>query len=399
LTKGYFFFCCFLSFAANGIPQTESLVLTLDRALEMAAGNHHKVLIGEARVRLESENRHMTVPPLNVLAQSGQLFSSERDYNLEIFQGLGTINTWFASRKIGMKSLEQKKLQLDITLNQMEMHVKQAWYKWQYLNELYNHKYQLTLFHTENERLAGRLHEAGEAGIIDLINGRIGMAGAERELQEVRSEMDRTIRYLKYLIAYSGEIHVPARTLAMYTIDFRSDRAKDFSGDNLQTGYFGLQVEISELNIMLERSKMLPEISAGYFQRSIGGLTGFRGWQVSLGIPLWFLPGNNGVAKSRILLEIADKELENMRNEQNIIIEELIFSLDRLYEKIHYYNQEGLEYADLLERQVMMNAEPESMEFDEMLTAMIIVTEIRTGYLEAINAYNQLAIELEYYLK
>jgi heavy metal efflux system protein len=398
INKRIIIFCCFISFVYNGYPQSP-LILNLDVALEMAALNHHSVLIGEAQVRLEAENRQMTLPPLNISAQRGQLFTAERDYNLEIFQGFGTINTWSARRNIGIKTLEQQQLKLDLTFNQLEMQVKQTWYRWQFLNELYNHKYQLLLFQIENERIAELQNKEGEIGMVELINIRINTAGAERELHDISSEMDKEIRNLKYLISYSDEIQIRASPLAMYTIDFRSDGTKDFSGDNLHSGYFGLQAEIAELNIMLGRSKRLPEISAGYFQRSIGGLTGFRGWQVSLGIPLWFLPGNNEVVKSRILSEIATHEFENKKKEQNMIIEELIFSLDRLYEKIHFYNQEGLDYADMLEREVMLKSEDSDIKFDVVLMSMINVTAIRTGYLETINEYNQTAIQLEYYVK
>lgn len=192
---------------------------------------------------------------------------------------------------------------------------------------------------------------------------------------------------------------MPDYPLEMYTIEFSPGLIKDFSGRNLQSGYYAISAEMAELNTFIAKTSMLPEISAGFFQRSINGTSGMYGWQINLNIPLWFLPGNNDRAKSRILSEIAWFDMEKSINEQKMIIDELIYRLDQIYEKIRFFNQDALGNADLLEKTVLLRSENEDIEFDELFRAMVRVSEIRQAYLETLNEYNQTAIQLEYYVK
>ncbi|MGF1584548.1 MAG: TolC family protein [Bacteroidales bacterium] len=390
----FFFITC------NVFSQSEPLVLSLEKALEMSRDSR-SVLIAEARIRLarEESKNHRILPPADLLFQRGQMVSSHHDYNVEFLQSTGPVYSYYTRKRIGEKALEQKQLEFEMSINELEMKVKQVWYNRLYHNENFIHKSQLLHYHKEKERIAELQHRTGEIGTIELVTIKTNTALAFSELEDSKAEILRTDRLLKHLISADNEIIIPDHPLEMYTIEFSTGLTKDFSGRNLQSGYYALSAELAELNTFMAKTSMLPEISAGFFQRSINGTSGMYGWQINLNIPLWFLPGNNDRAEAMIQSEIASYKLEQSINEQEMIIDELIHRLDQIYEKIRFFNQDALGNADFLEKTVLLRSENEDIEFDELFRAMVWVSEIRQAYLETLNEYNQTAIQLEYYVK
>jgi heavy metal efflux system protein len=394
LSVFFFFMTCYVN------SQSEPLVLSLDKALEMSR-NYQSIQIAKAEIRLaqEESKNHRILPPTDVLFQRGQMVTSHIDYNMEFLQGTGQLFSYNTRKKIGEKRLEQKNLEFEMTINELEMKIKQVWYNRLYHNECLSLKNQLLHFYSEKERIAELRQRAGEISMIELITIKTNAAQAASELYDYKAEVLRADRFLKHIISIENDIIIPDQQLEMYTIEFSPAITKDFSGQNLQSGYYALSAEIAELNTFVAKTSILPEISAGYFQRSINGTSGMHGWQLNLNIPLWFLPGNNDRSKSRILSEIAWFDMEKSINEQKMIIDELIFRLDQIYEKIRFYNHNALRNAELLEQTVLLKSEKEDIEFDELFQAMVRISEIRQAYLETLNEYNQTAIQLEYYVK
>jgi heavy metal efflux system protein len=384
----------------NVYSQSGPLVLSLDRALEMSR-NNKSAQIAEAMIRLaqEESKNHLLLPPADLLIQRGQMVTSRHDYNFEFLQGTGPVYTYNTRKKIGEKKLEQKKVEFEMSINELEMKIKQVWYNRLFHNESLTLKTRLLNYHTEKERIAELQNRAGEIGMIELVSIKTDAAEAATELYDSKAEMLKADRFLKHILSVEDDLIIPDQQLEMYTIEFSPSVIKDFSGENLQSGYFALSAEIAELNALVANTGMLPEISAGYFRRSINGTSGMHGWQLNLKIPLFFLPGANDRIESRILSEIAFYEMDKSINEQKMIIDELIFRLDQIYEKIKFYNDDALKNADLLEQTVLLKSEKDDIEFNELFQAILRVSEIRQAYLNTLNEYNQTAIQLEYYVK
>lgn len=390
----------FLLMPARFYAQQNPLLLSLDKALEMASDNYYPIRIAEAEIELAKGKTGglSMLPPTEIFFQNGELYSPHRDHNLEILQSFGSVPSYFVRKQIDSKKLEQHHIVLEMTQNELEMKVKQYWYTWLYLYEKQKQMDRHLFYFREKQRIAELQYKAGETELIELLNIRTTTAKAEKDLSKIKSGIEMIANNLRQLISWDNEILLPDINLEMYLIDFSSTE-KNFSGDNMHTEYYRLLSEIAGLNKSLARTRLFPEISAGVFNRSIGGLNGFTGWQISLGISLWSLPFRNEIRQSRILEDISHYELESKRDEMKIIINNIIYKLDQLYEEIVYYNQHALENAVNIEETVLLQYEREDIEFDQVFKSMKNVYNIRREYLTALNEYNQLAIQLEYYVK
>ncbi len=390
----------FLLMPARFYAQQNPLLLSLDKALEMASDNYYPIRIAEAEIELAKGKTGglSMLPPTEAFFQKGELFSPRNDHNLEILQSFGSVPSYFVRKQIDSKKLEQHHIVLEMTQNELEMKVKQYWYRWLYLYEKQKQMDRHLFYFREKQRIAELQYKAGETELIELLNIRTTTAKAETDLSKIKSGIEMIANNLRQLISWDNDILLPDINLEMYLIDFSSTE-KNFSGDNMHTEYYRLLSEIAGLNKSLARTRLFPEISAGVFNRSIEGLNGFTGWQISLGIPLWSLPFRNEIRQSRILEDISHYEMESKRDEMKIIINNIIYKLDQLYEEIVYYNQHALENALNIEETVLLQYEREDIEFDQVFKSMKNVYKIRRGYLTALNEYNQLAIQLEYYVK
>ena len=173
----------------------------------------------------------------------------------------------------------------------------------------------------------------------------------------------------------------------------------DNYSDNFLIKPYKQKYELEQLNVKAEKSRFFPEISVGWFNQEIAGTRGLNGWEVGLTFPIWFLP-----QKARIKQAFIEKtKAQNSIDIQLYIIEKEIerlqFELNKYFKQIIHYRENALVQAEQLISTAQLQLEKEAIDYFKYIESISAAIQIKLEYIDAINNYQQVAVQLEYYLQ
>lgn len=157
-------------------------------------------------------------------------------------------------------------------------------------------------------------------------------------------------------------------------------------------------IALQQQNLQLEKSKLSPEFSLGYFNQKIDGVKGFQGLLFGISAPLWFFPQKDRISKARTSLAIAKNDTEYQKLLIRKQTEILKIQLDQLFIHISYYRENALKQSQLLFDNATNQINSGAINYNDCMEKLKLSLEIQLEYLEKLKQYNQAAIRLESYL-
>jgi cobalt-zinc-cadmium resistance protein CzcA len=252
-----------------------------------------------------------------------------------------------------------------------------------------------SLLYTDMQRIAELRYQLGEVDELEKIMASARAAEVQNNLNMLADDIMIAENQLRQLMVTSEVLISPAEPLTMYRIEKPSDTTA-FS-NTIVTDYYRKNLEVMEAAVRSERSRFFPEIVAGYFYQDMAPLKGLQGWHAGLNIPLLAFSQSAGIKQARIEKEIAMNELEYMAYSTDMTIENLVTELTKYFRQLQHYNEYALKQADEIIRNAKLQLDKENIGYQEFALSISQAIAIRTGYLEALNSYNQTAIQLEFY--
>jgi cobalt-zinc-cadmium resistance protein CzcA len=173
--------------------------------------------------------------------------------------------------------------------------------------------------------------------------------------------------------------------------------------------FYKQQIEIAERKKNVEVAKALPDFLLGYFNQTLIGYQNvnnqdvyfgsnkrFQGFQVGLGIPLWYAPHASRIRAMRYVKAEESANFEayktNLQNQLTQAKETYLKNKDN----IAYYRTSAKPNADLIINQTQKAFQQGDISYAEHLLNLRQAIAIQVNYLEALNNYNQSVIYLEY---
>jgi cobalt-zinc-cadmium resistance protein CzcA len=178
---------------------------------------------------------------------------------------------------------------------------------------------------------------------------------------------------------------------------------------NPQLNYLEQQTSINRQAKVTERSKMLPDLTLGYFNQSLIGVQNingqdqyfdaskrFQGFQLGLSFPLWFAP-QAARSKAAAFAEVETKK--NADYFKTIIAGTFTQAQQELKKhlaSLNYYETSALKNANLILTQSKKSFKAGEIGYIEYLQSLKNAIAIKSNYLQVLNQYNQSVIKLEF---
>jgi cobalt-zinc-cadmium resistance protein CzcA len=148
----------------------------------------------------------------------------------------------------------------------------------------------------------------------------------------------------------------------------------------------------------LTRSKISPYLSAGYFNQELLHQPGFQGFLVGVGFPLWFFPQKSRIQAASVHMSIAENRYVYEKFRTGKALENLSMRLEQLAENLRFYEEQRLANARLIEENANLLYESGEIGYLEFVQNLTTALDMQEEYLSLLNEYNQLVIEMYYYL-
>jgi cobalt-zinc-cadmium resistance protein CzcA len=386
-------------------PQTINLRQAIQIAMDSNLSVRSSSYLVDVRKALKGAS--WDIPKTSVDGQYGQFNSYTKDNSFAVTQTFAFPTAYINQSKLTNASIKSSEWQLKASQLEIATQVKQVYWQLAYLHS------KQKLFEYQDSLYSGFLRAAelraksGETNRLEMITARSQSLEVKNQLQQVRADLLIFNQKLRTLLNTKSELF-PADTI-LRRIDFFIIADSSAINGNPSMGFIRQQVEISQYEKKVERSRMLPDLSIGYFSQTMQGtqeVNGmprtfgpgdrFNGFQAGITIPLWFVPYTSKVKAAGLQEQIAQTDAEYYQAS----LSGNYYSMQEEYAKynnsVEYYEKQAIPEADLIISQATMSYKAGAMDYLEYVLSLNRALDIKQNYLDALNSCNQTIINIEY---
>lgn len=400
------------SLFASGELQAQNVegktITTLDEAIKIGLSNNGSVQVAKTNIELQEQGKKAAFNPgkTSVGVQYGQYNSFENDFAWELYQGIEFPTVYTSQRKLAKEKIEGSQLQLSVTENDLKQNIKGSWYQLAYLRE----KEKLLLY---QDTIYARLLHAATIRYETEATSYLEKAAAETKVMEIQNALkliasdiiiqEKQLRIL--LNDTTGVIFAPALLKERALANMHDST---LLSNNPLLAYAKQQIDIAGAEKAVQSSKMLPDLSVGYFNQSLIGsetnvngdiATGsnrFTGVQASISIPLFYGSYKANVQSAKLKQQMAQTNAEYYSTVLYGQYEQQLQEVLKYKSSLSYYVDKAVPQADLIIKNAQKSFENGAIDYVEYFQNLNQGLELKFSYLNTLNGYNQAIINLEY---
>lgn len=382
--------------------------MTRDQAVQTALQNNQMIKSAEFQVEYfkQLKKTGTDIGKLSAIWMHGQYNSIYQDNNLTLTQSLPFPTALGAQVKLGKEQVIGSQKNLIAVQNTLVFEVKMAYEQLVYQDALKKLLLSQDSLYTDFAKASSLRYKSGESNLLEKTT-------AETQSMEVRNlvrQNDADIQISQTKIQALLKSQSPIEASDILRRQVPPDEAVSFQS-NPQLDYLKQQVTINGQFKKLEQNKILPDLMVGYFVQSLTGIQNingqdqfyprsyrFQGFQLGVGIPLWFAPH---IARSKAAAyqeEASRKNAEYFETTLGGAYSQAMQELEKSQAGLTYYETSALQNADLILSQARKAYRGGEIGYIEYLQSLRNALSIKSNYLLSLNQFNQSIVKLEFLL-
>jgi len=382
----------------------------LQQAIQVAVSNNQQIRSSNLNIGRQQALRGsaLDIGKTNFNLQYGQFNSIKRDNNFSVTQSIPFPGLFAKQRSLYDAQIQSAELGLSVVQKEISYRVKSTYGRIVYLNALRDLYLSQDSVYSNFYKAAAARYNAGETNLLEKTT-------AETQYNEVRN---RIAQNQADILANAAELKRLMNTRDSVRFLFVelepeqwniTQRDTNSVGTNPVLAFQRQQIEVAERQVKVERARSGPDFNVGYFNQSIIGLqnvdgqdrfysggTRFQGITAGISIPVFFKPYASRIKAAKIDKQVAQSEEALSRANLLGSFEQAYQELSKNAKSISYYKASALPNADLILKQAQVAFQAGEIGYVEYLQGIRTYSEIRLGYLGAINDFNQSVYTLQY---
>jgi cobalt-zinc-cadmium resistance protein CzcA len=279
-------------------------------------------------------------------------------------------------------------------LNDLKLQVKQNYYGLLLQTRLLEKAQENLKVYGDFLFAAQRKYDVGSSSNLEVLAAKVNKVKFENEIKNVESQIRIHQSELKRLMNVDYSI-VPSEELSYTVISMTKENllASAYSNNpDLSAARFRKEKFSDKMS--LSKSELLPDLSLKYYNQKIGSDAGFWGFEVGIGVPLffWWQPSGN-IKEANVEYKIASSDelaiRKNIESRINQAYEEYQNSIRQLE-----FSEAINESIEIL-RQAKISYEEGAIGYVELLQALTVAYDVKVQYLNAVYTNNKSISELE----
>lgn len=273
--------------------------------------------------------------------------------------------------------------------------VSQSYYEIQYLKNKQKVYLKIDSLYESFTRGSEISYEQGAISHLELLNAQAKQHKLNITLNEIKYNLEIAKQQLIALMQYDSAFVLPMeklKTIPVFVSEIDSS-----------TGMMKMraQNEYQDAMLKLERNKLLPDISLGYFLGSnkYPNAENYHGVQLGLGIPLFFGEQKARINANKIAIDINKNLQYNYFSTINAKQAELNSELLKYKQSLNYYNNIGKQLSREIIHSSNRSYSMGEIDFFQYALSIENALTITIDYLENLANYNKTALEINYLTK
>ncbi|MCL9807571.1 CusA/CzcA family heavy metal efflux RND transporter [Flavobacterium amniphilum] len=381
-----------VAFSVSGFSQSNPV--SLEQAINIAKKNSTELKIADKEIEKQNtlKKAAFQADPLQVQYQGGQFNSKDYDNNISLQQYFPIGGATKANRQLQEELAKLAEKQKALSEYEIEKAVTLSYYQYLYgisAQKLNNELHEIYSKFLKNAELR---FNTGESGKIEVISAKAKV----KEIETLKSQLDfDLIRYqnqFQYFLQTTEAFVPDAKTDLQYpTQTTGNEKAKE-----LITGFYEQQANVYQKEAQTFKAQRMPKLGLGYFVQSLNKELYFQGFTAGLQIPLFGNVNNSKAKASEISSSQAQLEAEKSKLTFGLQQQQLQNEFEKYKKGVDYYTSEGLQYAEQIIATAQKSYANGDMSYWTYISFLNQAIDIKKQHTEALNLYNQSAIQLHY---
>lgn len=382
--------------------------LDLPTAIDMGLKNNPQVqaAVLETQEQMALRGTAVALPKTTIGMMLGQYNTRAFDQNYSISQGFSPFQ-YGVNRQLLNANVQGSEFAAGMTRQQVTFEIRQSWNAIQYLKRLNR------LFMQQDSLLQGFVSAASlkfQTGETNLLEKTTAVSKREELLQRImQGEAAVRVEQARLLALIGGKAPflIPESDFVPLQVAALQDSAR--LRQNPALLYAMHQVQVATASQRVDKAAILPEFSAGYFIQSLtgsqevngqavfyNGAPRFQGFIGTVSIPIF---AGSYIAKAKaaeIDIQVQQKNADYLQTQLASQFQQQLQQLASFESLIGYYETTALPNAKVISTNATRGYQNGDVSYVEYLQGLQTALEIQTNYLQAINNFNQAAINLQY---
>ena len=395
-----------------GAQSAAKTIQTLDEAISIAIANNPGLKVAELRTQQEQvqKNSSWSLPKTDVSLTLGQYNSVySDDIQLNISQRFEFPTAYTNQRKQANAKVEASEWLKTATQNELSRQVKSTWYQLAMVMRKRDLLLQQDSIYHRFVEAANLRFETGETNLLEKATAKANVDEIQLLFQQNQADIEIYQIQLQTLLNVEELVNITVDDFD--AIESSIIDANPGIINNPTLGYLEQQVKVAESGKSVEKSKLMPDITLGYFNQSLNGpnqdINGnpvtytssdrFTGFQVGLAIPILGIKSQVSHIQTA---ELRKQETETRLQAETIQLDGQLKALILEYEKLtistKYYKESALPQADLILNQAQKGFDSGEIGYVEYIQGLSRSLSFQLNYLEILNQFNQTIIQIEF---
>jgi len=384
-------------------------VVNLKQAIQMALDSNLSVRSSAISVDVQKALKAAAwdIPKMSVEGQFGQFNSYSKDNSFTVSQSFAFPTVYFNQSKLAGASVKSSEWQMKSAQLDIATQVKQVYWQLAYLHSKQKMLVWQDTLYSGFLRAAELRLKTGETNRLEMISARSQSMELRNQLQQINADIVNYKQKLQSLLNTGFDIY-PADTV-LVRVDFLPGFDHSELTGNPLLEYEKQQVELSRIENKLVKSKILPDLSIGYFSqtmlgsqevnaipRTFGPGDRFSGVQVGISVPLFFGSHTSNIKAAKLKEELTKTNAEQFSKSLSGNYRALLGDYSKYNNSLIYYEKQALLEADIIIDQATRSYKAGAMDYLDYIQNLSRTFSIKLNYLETLNNYNQTIISIDY---
>lgn len=320
---------------------------------------------------------------------------AENGYPLSVFgvaQNFEFPTVYFKQRKINDQYMQMASADYYRQQQQLVKEVSQAYYEVLYILNKQQIYERIDSLYSRFQKGVEISFKHGDVSNLDVLNAKAKRQQLKMEINRIGYGLQSAEEKLQTIMQYDSAYAVSMQELPKVSLVNE--------GLEMNSGLKMLQLEgeIENSTLKLERNKLLPDLSVGYFigSNSYAHAQNYQGIQLGIAVPLFFGEQNAKIQASKIGLDMNRKMLDHYRINLNALYRSYKMELMKYEESIQFYESTGKQLSEEIIRTTEKSYELGDINFYEFVLSIENALQFTLDYLESVSEYNRLALEMNY---
>ena len=383
-------------------------IINVKQAVQIAIDRNLSVRAAVTSVDLQKAMKAAAwdLPKTSLEGQYGQFNSYTKDNSFTVSQSFAFPSVYVNQSRLANANVKSSEWQLNSSKLEIATQVKQVYWQLAYLHS----KRKLLIW--QDSLYSGFLKAAelraktGETNRLEMITARSQAMDVKNQLQQVVADLVIYSRKLKVLLNTDSFVDA-ADTILLRAGIPPADSLAVMA--NPAVGYMQQQLEVSHVELQLQRSQFWPDLSIGYFSQTMQGtqeVNGvdktfgkndrFSGMQAGISLPIWFGPTAAKTKAARLREKISRENAESYTKSISGDYQTLLGECAKYSSSLDYYEKQAIPEANLIIDQATRSYKAGAMDYLDYIMNLGRALSIRQNYLDALNNYNQAIISIDF---